>query len=124
MLSTAQVVAVRRAIESTYLATCDILEQVKTRGADGSTCFQAQRVQTAVPCKLSFESNTSTSDTGGASGVTQTTKLFLAPELVVSPGSQLIVTQNGVTTAYQDSGTPARYATHQEIQLELTERWA
>jgi hypothetical protein len=47
------------------------------------------------------------------------TKLFLAPEIVVKPGSKLKVTQAGRTECYVRSGEPAVYGSHQEIVLEL-----
>ena len=77
------------------------------------------------PCRLSFKTvtNANPSETG-ASSVVQTTKVFLAPEIKVKPGSKLIITQNGVTTEYKNSGKPAFYSTHQEIVLELFKGWS
>ena len=54
----------------------------------------------------------------------QTTTLFISPDVVIEPGSKIVVTQNGKTVAYKQSGEPALYNTHQEIILELFERWA
>ncbi len=51
-------------------------------------------------------------------------KLFLAPEIRVNSGSRIAVTQNGISNEYCASGEPAVYDTHQEILLELAERWA
>ena len=41
-----------------------------------------------------------------------------------STGSKITVTQNGVTTDYASSGKPAVYETHQEVILELKEKWS
>ena len=63
-------------------------------------------------------------DTVAAMAVSQTIKLFTAPDIIINPGSKITVTQNGVTKDYTYSGVPAVYVTHQEIVLELFERWA
>ncbi|MFY0521302.1 hypothetical protein ACOMCU_26280 [Lysinibacillus sp. UGB7] len=75
-------------------------------------------------CKLSFEKQTSTTPTGGPALIAQTTKLFIAPELDIPAGSKIIVTQHNKTTEYARSGEPAIYTDHQEIQLELFERYS
>jgi hypothetical protein len=76
------------------------------------------------PCRLSFETLKSAQQTESAAGITQSIKLFLAPEITVKPGSKVTVTQDGVTADYKCSGVPAVYPSHQEIILELFERWA
>ena len=38
--------------------------------------------------------------------------------------NRVIVTQNGETTEYKNSGKPAIYSSHQEIILELFDGWA
>ena len=77
-----------------------------------------------LPCRLSFKTINSTNQTDTGAAVTQTVKVFLAPEIKVKPGSKLTITQNDVTTEYKASGKPAFYSTHQEIVLELFEGWA
>lgn len=59
-----------------------------------------------------------------ASALVQVTEIFLAPEIVVKPGSKLTITQNGITTDYKSSGIPATYSTHQEIVVEIFKGWA
>lgn len=75
------------------------------------------------PCRLSFSSSPSATN-GDVAEINQTVKLFFSPEIKVKEGSKITVTQNGVTTAYKQSGTPAHYPTHQEILLELFKGWA
>ena len=74
--------------------------------------------------KLSFEKLNAVVQTDTAAKQTQGTKLFIAPEIKVKPGSKIVVEQNGVTTAYSASGVPAVYLSHAEIMLELFEGWA
>lgn len=50
--------------------------------------------------------------------------LFIAPEVTISPGSKIVITHEGRTGEYSQSGIPAVYPTHQEIVLTVFERWA
>lgn len=125
MLPKNGLVKARKAIESFYDGKCTITEHQKVKLANKSTGFEDVVVLEDEPCRLSFKSVTATNQTDtAASTVVQVTKLFLAPEIEVKPGSKLTVTQNDVTTEYQNSGKPAVYATHQEIILELFKGWS
>lgn len=124
MLSPAQVVATRKAIESMYSGTCDVVEYTKAQQPDKLMKLQEVTVLTAQPCRLSFKTKEASSPSDTVSGVNQVIQLFISPELHVKPGSKIVVTQNGVTTAYKSSGQPAIYNTHQEIILELFRGWA
>ena len=118
-------VKARKVIESLYDGKCTIIEHQKIKKENKSTGFQDVVVLENQPCRLSFKtiSNTNQTDTG-ASAVVQITKVFLAPEIQVKPGSKMTITQNGVTSEYKSSGEPAMYSTHQEIILELFKGWA
>lgn len=72
-----------------------------------------------VPCKLSYKTITQADNDGISSAVNQVVKLSLDNELVIKPGSKIVVTRNGRTTAYQNSGAPAVGINHQVITLEL-----
>jgi hypothetical protein len=86
--------------------------------------MQEVQVFTDQPCRLSFKTITGTSPADGAAAVTQIVQLFIAPEIVIRPGSKITVTQNGITVDYQSSGKPAAYTHHQEIALELFKGFA
>nr|DAF12314.1 MAG TPA: head closure knob [Caudoviricetes sp.] len=125
MLSKNQVVKARKAIESMYDGICTIIERQKVKLPNKSTGFKDIVVLEDIPCRLSFKTITNTNQAEtGVSAVVQVTKVFIAPEIQVKPGSKLTITQNDVTTEYKSSGQPAIYTTHQEIELELFERWA
>lgn len=115
--------AVREIYESTYCDQCNIIEKVKKK-TDGVASFVDEEVVSNQACKISFESIPSTTESNTASSMMQSTKLFLAPEIDVKPGSRIDVTHLGVTTAYKRTGKPAIYHTHQEIMLELWEERA
>lgn len=125
MLSQTKVVKARNAIESLYDGTCTVTEHQKVVKANKSTGFQDVVVLNNQPCRLSFRNITDTSqEENAASAVVQVTVLFISPSITIAPGSKITVTQNGVTTDYQQSGMPARYDTHQEIVLDLFREWS
>jgi len=110
----------RKVIESTYDGTCNIYEKQPYKDPD--TKVTSQKMKKVVEdrsCHLSFSSISSTDDVGTVSKLRQVIKLFLAPEIVVLPGSKIEVTQAGRTEFYSRSGQPAVYGSHQEIILEL-----
>lgn len=125
MLPEAAMVKAKKAIESTYIGTCDVVEYVHMPNMTTKISEKSEKtVLSNQPCRLSFDVNnnrvlkpTLTGET--ASEVRQNVKLFISPEVEIKPGSKIIVTQNGVTTAYKKSGQPSVYSTHQEIMLEL-----
>lgn len=118
--------AARKAIESTYLGVCTILERQDVR--DEVTKITRKNEEVPVienqPCKLSFESLNAVVQTETAATLAQGTKLFIAPEIKIKPGSKVIVKQNGVTTEYSASGEPSVYFSHSEYMLELFKEWA
>lgn len=116
--------AQRKAIEALYKDRCEIVEYQKVTKANKSTGYKEVSVIKNQPCRLSIENSTATALVDGAATVQQTTKLFISPEIVVSPGSKIIVTRNNRTTEYKNSGFSAVYCSHQEIILELFEGWA
>ncbi len=116
--------AARRAIESTYEGICSIVEygdildeQTKITSQGEVTILEGQ------PCRLSFEIISAAHQSDTAASVSQKTKLFVSPEIMVNSGSKIVVTQNGLTTEYSASGEPAVYFSHQEIMLELFRGW-
>ena len=124
MLSKNQVVAVRKAIESTYTGICTITEWQRIKQPNKTTDFVEVMVLENQPCKLSFSSLKNAVETDIGTAITQTVKIFLAPEVKVKTGSKISITQNGITTEYKNSGEPSMFATHQEIMVELFRGWA
>lgn len=124
MLSQAEVVALRRIHEKMYSGRCDVIEYQKVKKADKSTGFQEVTVLENQPCRLSFSMFKKADSDSTATGIQQMIKLFLSPDVRIKAGSKIIITQNGVMAAYKNSGVPAVHETHQEIVLELFERWS
>ena len=116
---------VGRALRSLWKGACDVVVQEKHKDSDTKRMVSEEKtIVTASPCRLSFETVTAAGENDHATQLAQGVKLFLGREILVPEGSKLIVTQNGVTTSYRQSGPPAVYSDHQELRLELAERWA
>lgn len=125
MLSKAQILKARKAVEKLYTGTCRVTEHQKVKDSISKlTTYADLVVLDKQPCRLIFQS----ADTAGldeaAVTVAQKVKLLISPDVVIRPGSKITVTQNEVTADYTYSGIPAVYPTHQEITLQLFERWA
>ena len=117
--------AARRAQEATYEGLCTVYEYRDV--TDEKTKLSSEEEVAVIedqPCKLSFEKLNAVVQTETAAVQAQGLKLFLAPEIVISSNSKIVVTQNGVTDEYSASGKPAIYSTHQEITLELFRGWS
>jgi hypothetical protein len=116
--------AARNAIESLYKDTCTIVEYRSYKKANKSTGQKEFTVLQNQPCKLSYSTLKSNTETTSAEMVSQIVKLFIAPEIIVKPGSKLIVVHEGRTAEFKDSGLPGVYSTHQEIMLEPFKGWS
>lgn len=117
--------AIRRAIESQYKGKCDVYEYRNVK--DPITKITEQKevlVYRNWPCKLSYEKINSTNQSTGIAEQSMSTKLFISPDIEIKAGSKIVVTQNGVTTSFSNSGMPGRFTNHQEIMLEMFERWS
>lgn len=114
----------RKALERLWKDRCTVYHRVKvTDPKTKLTDFDEKPLLQDQPCKLSFETLSST-DGDHVSKVAQSVKLFIYPDVVIKAGSKIIVTQDGRTTEYSNSGVPAVYPTHQEIMLTLFNGWA
>lgn len=117
--------AARKAIEATYFGVLTVTEMQKVKDERSKlTTDKPVIVLENQPCRLSFEKLQAAIQSDSAATITQVTKLFVSPDISISAGSKITVTQDNMTTDYTCSGVPAIYATHQEIILELFERWA
>ena len=123
MLPKAALVSVRKALERGYIGTFTVTERKKVVRADHRTGFAEVQTVTDIPCRFSFTTSPAAGD-GDTATLTQSVKLFCAPEIIVPEGSRITVTQNGVTEEYARSGMVAMYDTHAEYVLEAFRGWA
>lgn len=116
--------AARKAIEATYFGTLMVTEMQKVKDERSKLTKDVEVVVLENQrCKLSFEKLQTAVQSDSAATITQVTKLFVSPDVSIKAGSKITVTQDSVTTDYTCSGVPAVYPTHQEIMVELFERW-
>lgn len=109
----------RKYIEELYLDRCDIYEyQMVVSDDDYTTGMQKVLVHENVPCKISYKATGQTHDDVVDTRF-QVTRLIINPDIEVKAGSCIVVTRNGVSTNYKNSGQPSIYFNHQEIGLEL-----
>ena len=113
-------VKARELFEKFYFGTCTITEKQKiVDGVTHKTEYRDVEILSNEPCRLSHTTKSTANKDGSVTAVTKQTTLYIAPEHNIKAGSKIIVTQNGVTTAYEKSGEPATYITHQSIPLSL-----
>lgn len=112
--------SVRKAIESRYEGVCTISvsEAKRVKGVTKSVIVEYCKDQ---PCRLSYKSGATVSDSDTKGTVYQEIRLFIAPEIDIKEGARITVTQYGKTSNYKRSGKPLVYANHQEVLLELLE---
>ena len=114
----------RKEIESHYDSIYDIIERQSVIENNITKDKKEVTVESEKPCRVSFEDIYANTETDTETKKNQKIKLFIAPELVIKPGSKIVVKGRGRTTTYKNSGEPAIYNTHQEIMLELWKGWA
>ena len=108
----------RKAQEATYDGRCTDMEHQKAKDPKTKITTEDE------PCRLSYSSVSAVDQTESAAKTAQVTKLFLSPDVQIKPGAKITVTQVGVTQNYKCGSVAAVYPTHQEIVLQLSERYA
>lgn len=112
-----------RAVKSLWRDRLTVIEHQKVGRANKTTGFEDVEVITNEPCKIIFKTVASV-DQQEAAALTQSIKLLCDKSMRIKPGSKIVVLHEGIATAYMQSGPPAVYSVHQEIMLEIFDRWA
>ena len=126
----ATVQAARKAARSAfekyhYDGTATVSEWGKVKDKESGLTKQGEVILLEnQPCHLSKESSAPAEQTVSAAQVSQTVKLFIAPDIQIKAGSKITVTQAGINAMYTHSGKSTIYDTHQEILLDLFEKFA
>ena len=126
----ATVQAARKAARSAfekyhYDGTATVSEWGKVKDKESGLTTQGEVILLEnQPCHLSKEKDAATVQTVSAAQVSQTVKLFISPDIQIKAGSKITVTQAGITAMYTHSGKTTVYDTHQEILLDLFEKFA
>ena len=113
--------AQRKALEKLWKDRCTIIQRVEVTDPDTKlTDFEEKPLLQDQPCKLSFETLTSTSGDPVAA-VAQTVKLFISPDVEIPAGCKIVVKRfNNLERefTYSKSGEAGVFTNHQEIMLE------
>ena len=115
---------VRKALERLWKDACTITEYQEYTKVNKSTGHRETVVFDNLPCKLSFSTIQANAQTETAATLIQKAKLFIAPDVIISPGSKITVHRGSTTFEYKSSGEPAVFSSHQEIVLDLFEGWS
>lgn len=113
----------KKAMEDIYFTEkCDVIEMQSVRDERTKITKASEvKVLESQPCKVSYGSLNTVGQTSTGATNRQTVKLFISPNVIIKPGSKVVVGQN----TYKASGVPAVYTdTHQEIMLDMFDRWA
>ena len=93
---------------------CTIIGYADYLDADEAT----QQIEIPIienePCKLSYQSLNTVNQTDTAATISQTAKLFIDENVIIPPGSKIIVND---TLEFKQSGEAGRFVNHQEIML-------
>ncbi len=116
----------RKAIEMLYDCKCTIENLAEVEDSETGIAEKVwQVVASDISCKRSIKNIELAETSDNAPAVAQVITLFLAPEVAVKAGSRITVTdKHGTITIYNSSGYPAVFTNHQEITLELVQKWA
>lgn len=116
----------RKCIELLYNCTCSVETLVDREDAKtGITTQEWAQVLGDIPCKRSTKNIVPAEINNDVAEIRQEIKLFLAPEVIIAPGSRIKVKDvHGIEEYYKNTGKPAVYYNHQEIMLESVQRWA
>ena len=115
---------VKTALKSLWQDTCTVYVQIeRINEITKRTEFVEIPIFENEPCKLSFNSLTSAELIDNVSSKNQSITLFISNELKIPSGSKIIITRGVNVFTYTNSGEPKIFTNHQEIKLELFERW-
>jgi hypothetical protein len=116
----------RAMIEETYDGICSVYVYGSTVDPETHITHKGETlIYEDIPCRISFKNNNlnDSQPTETAAKPVQKIKLLTSPDANIPKGSKIKVTQNNVTRTYKSSGEPMMYYTHQEIILEIFDKW-
>lgn len=113
-----------RVLSRLWNGTCGIVTRTGSIGENKRTVFCETTVVAGQPCRLSYKTIDTVDRALNANQTTQEAVLFLSRNVTIPAGSKIIVTQNGITVEYGQSGKAAVYSGHQEVPVEIFRGWA
>ena len=87
-----------RNLEKLWRDTCSIYNFEKVKDPKTKTTeFKEILVQENIPCRISFQNISSTSETPSIAITNQVIKLFLSNKVEIKENSKIVVTRNGIS---------------------------
>lgn len=109
----------RKHIEKLYLDAMTVIEfQEVEDPVTHITNHEEVIVYENVPCKLSHHLPQATGD-GDTGSLFLSSHVICSPDLVINAGSKIVITRNGRSVEYANSGEPAMGINHQKIMLKI-----
>lgn len=116
---------VEKALKKLWRDICTVYVQTETiNEVTKRTEFIESPIIENEICKLSFNSLNSAELQDNVSSISQSITLFISNKVNIPSGSKIVITRGENTFTYKNSGEPKIFTHHQEIKLELFERWA
>lgn len=118
------------AIRKLWKDRCIIQSSVEYTKANKAKGKRWETLIDNEPCKLSFFNNVRLNNTAVDMPMTtqvfQQAKLFIRSDLEIPAGCRITVIthENNKTLYFENSGVPALFTNHQEILLEVKQKWA
>ena len=109
----------QKALERLYDGVCNVIDQREIIDEDGVSNFEDAVIAENIPCRVSIGSNPIAVQNEDRATTNQTITLFCAPDVPLKKGSQIEVTQYGITSRYKCAGVPAVYDVFQSVEMEL-----
>ena len=116
----------QNAIAGLFEDTCTVYELTETMDPISKrTKKEPKETYTGISCRLSYSSIAATSAGDGADKISQTVKLFVAPDCNIKAGSRIhVIRASGSESSWGMTGEPATYQTHREYMLTPLEEYA
>ena len=130
MLSEAELVRIRGAVERLYTCICSVYEKEEYTDEAGITRHRERLVMENIPCRISYSTGmlfnklNSGKECADAVRNKQYTKIFTSPDILIRPGSKIAVTNEKGEHIYFHSGERAEYLSHNEVLVENFKGWS
>ena len=121
MLPTAEMVEkYTKQIEKLYDCECTIETEIDQMDEETGIMAKSTKIDGPYPCRLSYKTS-NIANMAEIPKFTQYTSLFCSPSVIIPKGSRIAVTGRNTKQLFRSASIPARYDTHQEVQLENLE---
>lgn len=112
--------AARKQLERLYDCTCYVISEVDAMDPDTGIMSKTASREGPFACRISYKT-LSTGQNAEIAKFSTTTVLFTAPEVIIPNGARIELIGRNTKQLFRSASIPARYDTHQEVQLENLE---